>query len=146
MYKDEDLTTSEDGTITAKGDQHIAGKKHNVQATVNTLRVMTGSPAAQAAADIIERFQRMLLPVFMGVSERTLVGEPVPDGAPIFTFSGSGGSDFTFMGEFRSLMGDDREAVKAYEEEMRKQNDFNQESGPEDDASSDDEVGPEASH
>jgi hypothetical protein len=86
----------------------LRGKNINMQELTEKLRAMSGSPTAQDALQVIERFRRMLLPVFMGVSETAMLDEPIADERILFHFMGSGASDQTYMAEFRSLMGDER--------------------------------------
>jgi len=93
--------------------------ERNTQELVGRLRSMTGSTTAQEAADALEGFARLLNPIWLMMVERNLIGEPVKDEENIFTFSGAGATDFTTVGDFRKLMGDDRvaykESMKEYE-------------------------------
>lgn len=111
-----------DGLYETSSGQKVGGLPVDVNELIETLRKMEGSTTARIAADTLARFRRLLLPVWMGIMEQTMVGEAHPDNARIFNFMGSGGSDFTFLGEFRALMGDDRviheKSMCEYEEAM----------------------------
>ena len=110
-------TENDKGQLVTDYGQILREKHIDVPELLQRLEAMEGSQAARDAAKVIQRFKRLLLPVYMGISENAMVGEPVPDEARIFNFMGSGGSDFTFMAEFRSLMGDERTALEEYEKE-----------------------------
>jgi len=90
----------------------LRGRVLDTANVVSKLATMEGSVTAQEAKDAIGRFRRLLLPIYMMLSERAMIGEPVPDDAPLFSFSGSGASDWTYTAEFRALMGDEREFLK----------------------------------
>ena len=98
----------------------LRGKLVDIPELTQRLRAMSGSTAAQQAADYIERVQRLLFPVKLGMIEMAMAGEPVPENARIFSFMGSGASDFTYMAEFRALFGDERKEMEEAQVEYEK--------------------------
>jgi len=105
------MKTGEEGKLFDDNGTELRGKVIDMPDLIQKLKTMSGSTTAQSALEVIERFRRLLLPVYMGVSESAMNNEPVADEERVFSFSGSGASDFTFMAEFRALMGDERIAV-----------------------------------
>lgn len=126
MTEEKKETTYEerhDGLYTDYG-QKIRGRQIDIKALKEKLGAAE-STMCRDALEVIERYERLLLPVYMGVTQEAMVGNNIPDDARIFNFMGSGASDFTFMAEFRSLMGDERvsieESMKAYEAAMQEE-------------------------
>jgi hypothetical protein len=66
--------------------------------------------------ETVRKFRRLLNPVWMSLAEMAMVGEPLSDDYKLFTFMGSGASDMSTVGEFREVMGDEREAVREADE------------------------------
>lgn len=56
----------------------------------------------------ISKFRRLLNPVFMELAYNAMGGNEISDETRLFNFMGGGGSDFTTVGDFRELMGDER--------------------------------------
>lgn len=108
-----------------EGPVQLSGPTVDWERLTGNLAAMSGSTTAQEALATLQRFRRLLNPIFMAVLEQALVGEPHPDNARVFSFIGSGSSDFTYMAEFRKLMGDDKKmavnADKEYAEHCAKQ-------------------------
>ena len=52
----------------------------------------------------IGQLRRCLLPVWMGIAECELVGEPLADSAVVLSFMGSGASDRVTAGEVREAL------------------------------------------
>lgn len=57
------------------------------------------------ALDAAKGLAQVLLPIHMQLCEAEMLGEPVPDAATLFSFMGSGASDHSTVGEYRSAMG-----------------------------------------
>jgi len=112
------MKTGEEGKLFDDNGTELRGKVIDMPDLLQRLKTMSGSTTAQTALEVIERFRRLLLPVYMGVSETAMMGEPIPDEARVFTFAGSGASDFTYMAEFRALMGDERVIVAQAEADL----------------------------
>lgn len=53
-----------------------------------------------------DRLRRCLLPVWLGMAEAEMVGEPLSDDAVVLSFMGSGASDRVTAGEIRAALGD----------------------------------------
>ena len=104
----------DDGKLYSEQGIEIGGKEIDVDSVVERLRAMSGSTTAQEAAEVITRFRRLLLPIYMVFGENAIAGEAFRDEQPVFTFMGSGASDATYTGEFRALMGDERKTLKDY--------------------------------
>lgn len=57
--------------------------------------------------DTVRSFRRLLHPIWMHLAQQSLAGDKRPmDDAVMFSFMGSGGSDWTTFGDFVKLMGD----------------------------------------
>ena len=52
----------------------------------------------------LEDAHRIFMPTIMSLAEIELVDEPVKDDAVLFSFMGSGASDFVTVGEFRKAL------------------------------------------
>jgi hypothetical protein len=99
------------GTVIELEEQKV----RTLEVIARDLEAFSGMPLMLEAQLALRKAQRLMLPVFMGLSEEALNGQNHPDEAPVFMFSGSGASDSTNLGLFRELMGDEREALKEYD-------------------------------
>lgn len=52
----------------------------------------------------LKEMKRVLFPIFMSLAERDLIEDPVPDDAVLFSFMGSGASDYVTVGEYRKAL------------------------------------------
>lgn len=63
---------------------------------------------ARTAEKKLSEFFRLLTPVRMALNYQALAGNSIDDSEALFSFMGGGASDFTTVGEFRKLFGDER--------------------------------------
>lgn len=59
------------------------------------------------ARETVQKFKRLLNPVYMSLAYQALGGNEIRDDQYIFTFMGGGGSDMTTVGDFRELMAEE---------------------------------------
>ena len=98
-------------------DLNKAMVERPVSALIEDLEGLKAFPVAEEAQRALRAFQRLLNPVFMMLSQAALADDPIADDHWLFTFSGSGSSDMTSVGDFRKLMGDEREILKKWMKE-----------------------------
>ena len=107
----------EDGLYTDFG-QKLRGNIMGLDDIIVRLSTMEGSKTAKDAIQWMERTKRLLTPIWMTLAQNAMADQAAPDEAILFTFSGSGGSDFTFVAEWRALFGDERNILKEMEKDF----------------------------
>ena len=89
-----------------------------IQEIINDLDSFN-APIVKEAQLALQKFNAMLLPMYMMLCERAMIGESPPDEAYMFTYMGCGSSDYSSVGQFRELMGDERKAMEEAEKDPR---------------------------
>lgn len=134
----------EDGLYTDFG-QKLRGPVMDYKGLMTRMEAFGSSKTVNDARQWMARVQRLCNPIFMTVLEQAMTGQPLPDEARIFNFMGSGGSDFTFVAEWRALFGDERESLKQMEKDFQEEyGDYHNKSETAADVGDGDKIGPKA--
>ena len=84
-----------------------------VMALIDDLEILTDkTPLIEEVQLALKKFNRLLNPIFMMLCQEAMAGNEIKDDQYIFTFMGSGSSDYSSVAQFRELMGDERPVVE----------------------------------
>ena len=80
---------------------------------IEELENVKDEPIIAEVQTALKKINNLLNPLFLMLTERALLNKPVEDYDIMFSYKGKNVSDFSSVGQFRELMGDERVTAKA---------------------------------